>query len=72
MEASHFSIDCVSKVVLTPVFQLVLWLVGAAPDDVVTGALGRKTDSKIATAPKTQSRSKDQIKINIIQSRIKR
>jgi len=28
----------------------------------VTGALCRKTDSKIATAPKTQSRSKDQNK----------
>jgi len=28
----------------------------------VTGALCRKTDPKIATAPKTQSRSKDQNK----------
>ena len=27
---------------------------------IVTGALYRKTDPKIATAPKTQSRSKDQ------------
>ena len=29
---------------------------------VVTGALCRKTDPKIATAPKTQSRSKNQNK----------
>jgi len=29
---------------------------------VVTGALFRKTDPKIATVPKTQSRSKDQNK----------
>ena len=60
MAVSHFSIDCVSEVVLRPVFQVVLLLVGAASDDVVTGALGRKTDPKIAPAPKTQSRSKDQ------------
>jgi len=36
------------------------------------GELCRKTDPKIATIPKTQSRSKDQIKMKIIQSRIKR
>jgi len=36
----------------------------------VTGAPGRKTDPKIATSPKTQSRRV--IKIKIIQSRIKR
>jgi len=30
----------------------------------VTGALCRKTDPKIATAPKTESRSKDQNKDN--------
>jgi len=39
---------------------------------VVTGVLCRKTDPKIATAPKTQSRGKDQNKDKIIQSRIKR
>ena len=38
---------------------------------VLTGALSRKTDPKIATLSKTQSRSKDKIKLNIIQSRIK-
>jgi len=38
----------------------------------VTGALGRKTDPKITTALKTQRRSKHQIKIKIIPSRIKR
>ena len=38
----------------------------------LTGALCRKTDPKIATALKTQSRSKEQIKIKIIQIRIKR
>ena len=38
----------------------------------VTGALYRKTDHpKIATTPKTQSRSKDQNKDKISQSRIK-
>jgi len=37
----------------------------------VMGALWRKTDRKIATAPKTQSRCKDQSEIKIIQSRIK-
>jgi len=62
MGASHFSIDCVNEVVLIPVFQLVLLLVGEARDNGVTGALGRNTDPKIATAPKTQSRSKDQNK----------
>ena len=41
-------------------------------DEIVTGALCRKTDPKIATAPETQSRSKDQNKDKIIQSRIKR
>jgi len=41
------------------------------PAGGVTGALCRKTDPKIATAPKTQSRSKDQNKDEIIQSRIK-
>jgi len=44
--------------------------VPAIVEGSVPGALCRKTDPKIATAPKTQSRSK--IKIKIIQSRIKR
>jgi len=35
--------------------------------EIVTGALGRKTDPKIATAPKTQSTSKDQNEDEIIQ-----
>jgi len=36
--------------------------IGLGSDPGVTGALCRKTDPKIATVPKTQSRSKDQNK----------
>jgi len=35
---------------------------GGIRQDAVMGALCRKTDTKIATVPKTQSRSKDQNK----------
>ena len=38
------------------------WILVRPLVPVVTGALCRKTDPKIATAPQTQSRSKDQNK----------
>ena len=42
------------------------------PSTFVRGTLRRKMDPKIATAPKTQVEVRIKIKINIIQSRIKR
>ena len=49
-----------SKKFLTTLRDLWYFTSLKIPPNCVTGALCRKTDPKIATAPKTQSRSKDQ------------